>query len=534
MAGSTVQLTFDSKLGPFVQDAARAAKAVAGIEGGTKKLSQALRAAEHDIDRTGSAVDRIGSKGDRATLSMRKLGQAFTSAFGGFGLASLMSQAISSFTSDIQRLETVLTQFVDARKTLSSARKDLIRNMAGSTTEERAAAIRASDEIAAETHTERRVVTSAMAEAMSASGGNFALSRDAVRLAAKLYPDRPAEIAQVAGQMIDLAPVTGTNDAATNAGLLMRTAATSRVVDPRAQATSIGPAIIGQDAQGSTYRGASSMFSALTAATGDLTGRTSGTAAINLAKQLNNFEITDPVTGLKSMPLAGFQTTHERIQALWNNPELAQQFMDQASFMAKSQGPILKLLTDRNSTVAKSYRQFYESFPSLEELASLPGNTIADFSAADSLERTDAYDRQASSSSDRLQTSGNDWLTNQSQAVKNFKQAREDAGFQLGYWDKRYLELSDWTRQAAGYSQGESAARGIDQLLGLLEDKLRQRESLASWWGVSGSEKDAMRELIESTRDQAAATRELLDHIKNNPSQVELRPIDADQKVGSY
>jgi len=209
--------------------------------------------------------------------------------------------------------------------------------------------------IAREAKVDEKFVAQAMASALSASGGNIEAAKAAVRGAAEFLSDKPTEIAGYAGSLLDLAKVTGTSNAETNKGLLLLVGSLSRVVNPQQQAMNIPRSLIGQMAFGATPRGAAALFAALTTGSGDITGATSGTGAVSLAQQLEAF-------------LPDRKTLQERIAALQSSPELAQQFLAQASFEKTVLGPIRQLLTDPNSPIAKQFRENLARIPAMGEL----------------------------------------------------------------------------------------------------------------------------------------------------------------------
>jgi hypothetical protein len=225
-------------------------------------------------------------------------------------------------------------------------------------------------------------INAGLAEALSASGGKVDPSLAAVEVAARFLADRPDEIGEAAGALLGISKVTGTTDARVNLGLLTRIGELGRVVNPKLQAENIAPALVGAAQFGGTASGAGALFAALSNAAEDKEGRRTGTALIQLARQLDDFQLGEGFEKFQGQFDRANLT--QRIGFLQRNKKAAEQFLDKASFETKLVGPITGLLLDPNtSNAAKEFARFRALIPGNDDLASVGEDALNVFSAND-------------------------------------------------------------------------------------------------------------------------------------------------------
>lgn len=325
-----------------------------------KDTQAAMKANAISADVYSREVTRLNTEMKNSEGRFKSFAQQQEQSFGKQALGQLKSYAVGvlsvgtavqAITSELRMQQEMVDRAASAKTTVSESRNIVIRNtdnanVAGQVLAENSA-------LATKLGISEVPVNLARASALSATGGDIQASLAAVDIASQFLKDSPTAIPQFAGSLTDLAKVTGTNDALTNLGLLKKVGELSRVVDSNAQAQNIPRALIGMRAMGATTAEASAAFAALTSASADLQGATSGTAGISLAEQLRSF-----------MPEAA--SMGAAISALQADPEKAKAFLADASFEKIALGPIEQLLLNPNSEAAKAYRA---------NLAAVPDNT---------------------------------------------------------------------------------------------------------------------------------------------------------------
>lgn len=394
---------------------------MAKLEGKVVSLEGKLRGMGREGQKAGDKTAKAG-KVASGSFDLDRVRRFSTALLGIGSVAAGVALAWRLVQAEIKTTINLQKQAGQKQVTLNSARLDVARNMAGASEAEVAKVLAAGGSIATDEKIEERYIQAAIASAISASGGNVPSALAAVRQSAKFLPDKPAEIAGFAGSLLDLAKVTGTDDAKVNQGLLSMVGAMSRVVNPRQQAMNIPRSLIGQMAFGAEAPTAAALFAALTTGSGDFMGATTGTASIALAEQLEAFlpaagktaqskgglgeldriELADlapraqrardraaagktlgtkaradwrrhdalkvkeaSLTMEAAIP-AGMGTLGDRIGYLQANPEMAGQFLKSASFEKVAKGPIIQLLTEATSDVAKQFATNLKQIPTVQ------------------------------------------------------------------------------------------------------------------------------------------------------------------------
>lgn len=329
------------------------------------KLSKAERdQAALALGRVETKIRSIGSQSDKAKGKLKEaFGGGASALFGSFvtvagAAAAAVGATIKVVTDELRAAQELANKAAATQISVAASRNVVIRNLPGASDQQIQAVLAENERLAGEVGVSERAINQARASALSASGGNVSASLEATKIASLFLADRPAEIGDFAGSLLDLAKVTGTTDGATNLGLLSAVGGLSRITSQQQQAQSIPSALIGAREFGFTTSEAAALFSTITTSSGDLTGKTAGTATIQLAKQLEAFN----AGGLQG------KTTGEKLRALQSDRELANAFLSDASFETKSLGPIRALLTNAASDAAKSFASNLKAIPEVEGL----------------------------------------------------------------------------------------------------------------------------------------------------------------------
>jgi hypothetical protein len=376
--------------------------------------------------------------GEKANGVLGKLTQTIDGAFGQgaagkivsfagkLGLitsaAGVVMAAVAQVKREMQAVIDLQKNMVEPQLTLSSARRDLIRNMPGSTQAQVDAMLTSAGEISKQTKVDEKYISRALADALSASSGDAEASKKAVSVAARYLADKPEMISAYAGSLLDVSSITGTKDAMANMGYLGFVGGRARVVDPAMQGKNIPRALEGVIGMGGTSQEAAALYAAMTAGAKDVTGESSGTAVISLAQQLRDYKAKplgdaeilktlvsespaaergkireyidlyrrqqltdseilsklgddgygDQISRLRVRKTTGLPeglSTGQAIGAMQANPELARSFLATSTFEKKFLGPIEQLLLNPQSEIAKAYRENLAVMP--RELSSL-------------------------------------------------------------------------------------------------------------------------------------------------------------------
>lgn len=409
------------------------------MSGDEARLLASLKRSEAEIQRLEAALKKMGETGEKSSKKtqeqlwkeqreVRKLKGAWEETekareeaekpFGEKLIPSITAAAggIMSVTTALNALRAEVDQIIarqakaaDAAMTLNQARQDVIRNMPGASRAQIDKVIANITTTSRATNVDEKIIALSMASALSAGGGDIGAAESAVGQSARFLADRPEAIAGFAGSLLDLSKVTRTTDARVNQGLLSYVGGLSRVVKPELQAANIPESLIGQQAFGGDMRTSAALFAALTTGSGDITGARSGTAAIALAQQMQEF-FSGPIADMSKGKgfwnrLSGYgkniafgaipaDTELQRLFALQNIPGLADAFLSTpgVSFEKKSIGPITQLLTDPTSDVARMFKDNMRKIPGQQRLAEIADEMLAARSA-DPLERAAAMKR---------------------------------------------------------------------------------------------------------------------------------------------
>ncbi|MEQ8636912.1 hypothetical protein [Gimesia maris] len=215
---------------------------------------------------------------------------------------------------------------------------------------------------------------------------------DATKAALRYAPELNAEeSAFLAGAGIDTSKRYGFSPEE-SIGFLQNVGSLARVTDLNSLAQNVAPAVNNLSQFGNSPQEAGSLVSAVTQGVGDFSGRMSGTAVIQLAKQLRD-------RGIGS-------STAEGIKLLQEDEKLRKKFLEggtfkgetfpKASFEAKAD-PTIRDLLDKNSFIAKSYQDGIGKIGGAAEALGTFNDLIAE---NEKITRTSRLRRQTSAAAD--------------------------------------------------------------------------------------------------------------------------------------
>jgi len=400
------------------------------------KLNKKLDDATGKGKKAGQAMSRVGSDAAKAGKHHR---EAFEPsilnrwASGLVGVGGILG-AYRLITAEVTRIRELNKEIADAQITVNQARQDVLRNLGGATREEKQNVLSAGRTIAAGAGIKEVYVQAAMAQAISASGGNVPASIAAVQQAAQFIPDRPEEMPLFAGAFLDLAKVTGTNDARVNQGLLQMVGALSRVVSPTQQARNIPQAMVGLVGQGATVREAGALFAALSNAAADVEGNVTRTGLINFAEQINQF-LPDVAPGEVG---PNIPTLGEKIRRLRESPKMAREVAASLTARAAVKVPLRQLITEPDSVIATAAEQFAGQIPGRERLGGLAQQAVLD-RYLDPLEATASLQRRLQTTTELMRTGdlASGYSGTLRAGLEDYQRATK-----RGYVESKYRELT--------------------------------------------------------------------------------------------
>lgn len=329
------------------------------------------------LEKQERTIDKLKAKTTQHKTETSKLERIMRGAFDPTRIASFAagflsaSQALSSYTREIERMKQMQDEALQGVMSLDVAQRQLKANMAGASDSEILDTLKQINELSKNTGVSEVALTQAMSAAVTAAGGDVTTAAGAVQQAAGTFGYDPEAMKLQATAMIDLSKALGESDMKVLAGYLATVGKLSRVDDPAKQAESIPKALAGTSSLGWSGQEGGAMFAALGSFMADPEGRTTGTAVISLASELEKYFAGSKGARLDKR-LGREATATDMIRSLWRNPKEAEKFFGGGEgFEKKAQGPLRNLLLDPNSAVAKAFRENLGGFGTNEELTAL-------------------------------------------------------------------------------------------------------------------------------------------------------------------
>jgi hypothetical protein len=353
----------------------------------TGEMERILGRQQQEIDKLKNKLKDMGTTG-KGTFDAQVKDAAKVVA----GYMSI-SQAVHMATEEVRKLQELQLKAAGAQLDVNAGRQNLLLNLVGSDQKTIKEVFHAVEKISKDQGIAEKYVSTGMASAISASGGNVPLAISAMQMAGKTIPHSPELLGRYAGSMLDLQKVTGSTDMEINRGYLGMVSKLSRVAEPELQAKNIPAAIIGAKEFGASPEAAAAAYAALTSGAADPEGRRSGTALIALAMQLEKFL---PSAGHKrivegsgkskkiipEIP-SGLDSMEKRIEFMQGHQDIAKLFVEGyestpglggeggASFEKKLFAQVRGLLMRPDSVTAQQYRENLKVMPNMARMKEL-------------------------------------------------------------------------------------------------------------------------------------------------------------------
>ena len=227
------------------------------------------------------------------------------------------------------------------------AERSLLRNLGNITVDEQNKFLGGIKTISSETGVSQDMLKGTAAEAVSARGNlNFEQTLQHIKQAALMAPENAVEQAATSRALMNAASITGSVNQENNQAFLtdlMGQSPSSRLADI---SQNMMPGIAGVKGFGGTAQEAGALNTAMASAMKDATGASSGTAAIQLAKQIEKYTPGGAADDIK------YLQEHEAERKA---------FLAKASFEAKATAPSKDILTP-GTDAAKLFAQNMQSF----------------------------------------------------------------------------------------------------------------------------------------------------------------------------
>jgi hypothetical protein len=339
------------------------------------------------------------------------------------------------------------------------------------------------------------------ASAFSAGADSNRQALDTVERAAALTPHDVEGSLTNAERSIDLMTMTGTKDPRAALGFMVQAAGATGVKSLPQLGAAMLPAIGSLMQTGDTPEQALETYTAVQQLMKDKGGDKAKTAAIALGAKLDEFAKGDDIGKLRVPKdqierFKAARSTDERLNAMWDSPELADKFMESAKFETESKAFVSQLV--RGTPQARKMRAEAQ-----EKITALDDGQIANYEAKlaelnagehSGIARADATFESALESI-RL---GDSDKARKAQARKMMQAGMEEAG--IGYLDRL---ASEATFDAAVAMGADPVKRGAGEL------RAHAKGMLAN--GITASEAEAipiLKQLADLMEKQLAVQKE--------------------------
>lgn len=299
--------------------------------------------------------------------AMRVVGSLASMAAGYFTVQS----AVQAVTAALKDQEEQQKRSRDATISQADAQRNMLRNLGDVTPEQQNQFLKQLQEVTTRLAPKGGLTTTYNMAAMglSASGANREKTLAAVEQALRFAPDNPEAATSIAGAILDMSKATGRSSALENLGYLKYAGEQARVTDWEKIASNLSPAMIGAVQFGATPQEALALVASITQGSADPTGRRSGTATVQFAKQLEDFLPEKDVYNEKYNPLTfrkeryvetrgtGMKTFGERLAYLRSHEKERERFLANASIETKQLAAVRQLAEGPDTMTGKYYAQ---------------------------------------------------------------------------------------------------------------------------------------------------------------------------------
>jgi hypothetical protein len=248
--------------------------------------------------------------------------------------------AIRGVVAALRDQEELRKRSRERTESISEAQAAALRNLGAVPEAQRAEFISRMEQLAQQTRVTGGVKTIYQAASMglSASGGDVEATTRAIRTAAQIAPESAEELQAIAEALLHLGKATGTSNARENLGFLLGLGQQAAVTSMEKISRNLTPGVIGVRGYGGTAQEAGAILAALTQSMADPEGRKAATAAVNLAKQLDEY------FRQHEMVTQATDSTIEQIRFLQQHEAARLAFLEKATFETKAQVPVEQML----------------------------------------------------------------------------------------------------------------------------------------------------------------------------------------------
>lgn len=348
---------------------------VIGFVGQDKGLEQQWRNVAKWPKNMADAMQGLNQKTQETGNSFTQMAAKIAAGFTAASIAQkALNIAINEGTRGYQQMLQNQRDSGNFHVSLATAQRAALRNLGEGEVGSKALIGRLGS-IAKNTGADLTAVTQAASGILSARGNmSQTQALNQLEAVAKIDPSMmPQELQAMAGATMDIRKNFG-GTAEQAIGAMLRSQMTARVENTADFAQNVVPAIVGLGGFGTDYRSASALVSAISQKSADVQGRRSGTAAIQLAKIVNN-----KTAGVKD--LIGKGTT-ERIDWLLSpsGERMRKQLLGNLDVEAQKSGLTkggeltgeakqfiaMKELLEPGSSTRKMYEAAYADTPNIE------------------------------------------------------------------------------------------------------------------------------------------------------------------------
>ncbi len=336
---------------------------------GMQKMTKTQERAARATKKTNAALNNQARAGKKVQTSMG-------SAFGSRALSNLTSYAvglvgissgIAAVVGGFAELKAVQEGMNSAQVKLAKSQDLVAQNFIG-TQEEFKRLLLDIKKLSREVGLGEDVVGRAVASGLTASFGDVPGTKAAVKKGAAFLASTPEGIPDFVGSILDFRKITESEDPDINFGLFKTTAAFSRVVNPRLQSGNIATGLIGATAFGAKPSTAAALFTSLSSAGIDPTGKRTGTGEGSIARFIDE-QFRENPKFKKLDKAAGGLTFLERLDALSDlSIEDARQFVKETPLEGKLRAPFFQLLTDPKSAAREAFEKTLAATATDEQL----------------------------------------------------------------------------------------------------------------------------------------------------------------------
>ena len=464
-----------------------------------KEVIASLQKMEKEVERLRDENRKLKEIGKEAMASAKAGAEGASSAYG--KLTESIEGMVSGYLSVNAALELgnkllqdkidLQNKAADAQHSGAIAERSLLRNLGNISVAEQDKFLAGIKTISQETGVSQDMLKGTAAEAVSARGNlNFEQTLQHIKQAALMAPESASEQAATSRALMNAASITGSANQENNQAFLtdlMGQSPSSRLADI---SQNMMPGIAGVKGFGGTAQEAGALNTAMASAMKDATGASSGTAAIQLAKQIEKYTPGGAADDIK------YLQEHEAERKA---------FLAKASFEAKATAPSKDILTP-GTDAAKLFAQNMQSFTPVGKEGEAARAYINRLNATP-LQQAENFRRKFATESETRREE--DLRSGDYARIRNaIEETASSAG--IGYGERTMAQKMAQIRGFADSRYGRDANdNGLVQL-GLLKDSIaNNRESGYSTPAEAEKQLNALKSIEAVLKEQTQALKEI-------------------------